>query len=165
MSVHPPWLWESFQRDIGLSGLNSTMQRRKNKQIMRRIHAKSPYFSLFSLHPHSRQIFSCKAYSSNDCPPVILSRTIPLTLQTNPQLPQSFFTKRKLEMNESTITNLTAIWNLEENTDEWKHVPQQHEGLIRWDWGQIFQSAGLLASVALMPIAAHAKAFMILPTH
>lgn len=57
-----PWSRESFKRNTALSGLNSTMQRRKTKQIMGRIHAKVHISPLF-FHPHSRQIFSSKAYS------------------------------------------------------------------------------------------------------
>lgn len=73
-----PWSWESFKRNTALSGLNSTMQRRKTKQIMGRIHAKvhiSPLFSILTAgksfparHTHSWSSWNPFQNHSSDPP-------------------------------------------------------------------------------------------------
>lgn len=78
----------------------------ETKQRMGRIHAKvhiSPRFFFF-FHPHSRQIFSCKAYSGNDGPPDSVPE--PLTSKQIHSYHRAF---PKLKMNEEQLKkkNLT----------------------------------------------------------
>lgn len=85
----------SCERDTGLSGLNSTMQRRETKQRMGRIHAKvqisPPFFSSILAAGNS---FPTQAT-------MLHLKSPPGPLQTNPQLPHSCLsTHRKRKMNE-----------------------------------------------------------------
>lgn len=166
-----------------LWGQNSKMQRKEKQNrewnwFMQECNISwSIFFFFFSRAyylPQGRQTFSSKAYSGNERNVLLKSFSEPFLRgsRKHPQLPQRFSTDVKLNM-DLRQWSLKYSTNLTSGYGTWKEHWRMNACLtetwgsdsMRHTLGEVFQSAGLLALVTLMPSAAHALAFTIPPTH
>lgn len=147
-----PWPWALL--DTVLSGQKSKMQRRKTKQRAGLVHARvQHFFSIFLaaliFFLRTGKHFPSKAYSGNDQAPslqILLKSFAEPFLRSSREFVDWYNAEYESQAVKSEVQYKpyeiwdTGNWDMEpgKNTDEWMHVRQKHEVLIRWDtlWGK-----------------------------